>query len=252
MTKVLIVENEKRIAEHLSTMLLKLYNDIQLLPVCDNVKDALVSIRLHAPDLLFLDIELNNEETGFDILRQFSIPPFDVIFATAFDKYAVQAIKFSALDFLLKPVAEDDLVLAVEKFHRKINAPLHPKQIEILFANLNRGPSMNQVALPTMHGYDFVSVDTIVYCEGEGSQTAVYLSSKDHPVIISKTLKECEDLFSNDSFFRIHKSFFINLNHIKKYTKGKDGEVMMSNSKTLQVSRNYKETFLSKFNRNSN
>ncbi len=243
MIKVLIVENEKPIAEHFSNMILRLYSDIQLLPVCDNVTSALASIQNHSPHLVFFDVELNNGETSFDILRHLSSINFELIFVTAYHKYAVQAIKFSALDYLLKPVTEEDLTQAINRYHQKKNA-FNPKQLETLFSNLHKGVPMNQVALPTMQGLDFVPLDTIIYCEGEGSQTAVYLTNKTTPLIISKTLKDCEDLFSGGGFFRIHKSYLINLNHIKKYIKGKDGQVLMSNLKTLQVSRNYKDAFL--------
>ena len=243
MIKILIIENEKPIADYFSKMITRLFSDIQLLDVCDNVESALTSIRTNAPDLVFMDVELNNNETSFDILRHLSSINFEIIFVTAYDKYAVQAIKFSALDYLLKPVTEEDLTEAIHRYHQKKKA-FNPKQLETLLANLHKGVQMNQVALPTMQGLDFVAIDSIIYCEGEGSQTAVYQTVKATPVIISKTLKECEDLFANERFFRIHKSYFINLNHIKKYLKGKDGQVLMSNSKTLEVSRNYKDAFL--------
>jgi two-component system, LytTR family, response regulator len=241
--KVLIVENEKPIATQFSKLLLRMFKDIQLLAVCEGVEEAIASIQQHRPDLVFLDVELNKGETGFDILRQLSTINFEIIFVSAYDKYAVQAIKYSALDYLLKPVTEEDLAAAIERFQQKKKV-FDPKQLEVLFANIGQASKMNQVALPTINGLDFVSLDTIIYCEGESSQTAVYVSNKNLPIIISKTLKESEELFSNSHFFRIHKSYLINMNHLKKYIKGKDGQVLMSNDKTLEVSRNYKDNFL--------
>ena len=243
MIKVLIVENEKKIAEHFSKMITRMFGDIQLLGVCDNAKQALESIQIHTPDIVFLDVELNNGETGFDILRHLTSINFEIIFVTAFNKYAVQAIKFSALDYILKPVTDEDLTDAIHRYHLK-KSVFNPKQLETLFANLNKGAHMNQVALPTMQGLDFVSIDSIIYCEGEGSQSAVVIEGRNIPVIVSKTLKECEDLLSSNIFFRVHKSYLINMNHLKKYIKGKDGQVLMSNDKTLDVSRNYKDAFL--------
>lgn len=243
MIKVIVVENEKAIADSFVKLLNKLFNDIEIIDVCDNVSVALMSIKKNSPDLVFLDVELNNGETSFDILRQLPTINFEIIFATAYDKYAVQAIKFSALDYLLKPITEEDLTDAIYRFKQKKNS-FNPKQLETLFSNLQRGTTMSQVALPTMNGLDFVPVENILYCQGEGSQTAAYLRSQTLPIILSKTLKECEELFNSNGFYRIHKSYLINLNHIKKYIKGKDGQVLMSNDKTLEVSRNYKDAFL--------
>ena len=243
MIKVIIVENEQAIADSFVTLINKLFNDIEIIDVCDNVNTAVMSIKKNSPDLVFLDIELNNGETSFDILKQIPNVNFEIIFATAYDKYAVQAIKFSALDYLLKPVTEEDLTDAIYRFKQKKNS-FNPKQLETLFANLQRGPVMSQVALPTMNGLDFVAVENILYCQGEGSQTAAYLKTQTLPIILSKTLKECEELLNSNGFYRIHKSYLINLNHIKKYIKGKDGQVVMSNDRTLEVSRNYKDAFL--------
>lgn len=243
MIKAIIVENENAIAEQFVKLINKLFTDIEILEVCDHVSQAVLAVKKHTPDLVFLDVELNNGETSFDILRQIPNVNFEIIFATAYDKYAIQAIKFSALDYLLKPVTEEDLTDAIYRFKQKKNA-FNPKQLETLFSNLQKTGSMHQVALPTMNGLDFVPIDNIIYCQGEGSQTAAYLKTQSLPIILSKTLKECEDLFKNSEFYRVHKSYLINLNHIKKYIKGKDGQVVMSNDKTLEVSRNYKDAFL--------
>jgi two-component system LytT family response regulator len=243
MIKVIVVENEKAIAENFIKLINKLFNDIEIIEVCDTVNQSINAIKKHSPDLVFFDIELNNGETSFDILKQLPAINFEIIFATAYDKYALQAIKFSALDYLLKPVTEEDLTDAIYRFKQKKNS-FNPKQLETLFSNLQRGTTMTQVALPTMNGLDFVPLDNILYCQGEGSQTAAYLKTQTLPIILSKTLKECEELFNSNGFYRIHKSYLINLNHIKKYIKGKDGQVVMSNDKTLDVSRNYKDAFL--------
>ncbi len=243
MIKVVVVENEKAIAESFVKLINKLFVDIEIIEVCDSVNQSLIAIKKHTPDLVFFDIELNNGETSFDILKQLPAVNFEIIFATAYDKYALQAIKFSALDYLLKPVTEEDLTDAIYRFKQKKNS-FNPKQLETLFSNLQRGTTMTQVALPTMNGLDFVPLDNIIFCQGEGSQTAAYLKTQPLPIILSKTLKECEELFNSNGFYRVHKSYLINLNHIKKYIKGKDGQVLMSNDKTLEVSRNYKDAFL--------
>ncbi len=243
MIRVIIVENEQVIADNFVKLINKLFDDIEIIEVCNSVSQTIVSIKKHTPDLIFLDIELNNGESGFDILKQIPQINFEIIFATAYDKYALQAIKFSALDYILKPVTEEDLTDAVYRFRQK-RGTINTQQLQILFNNLQRGPAMHQVALPTMNGLDFVPVDHIIYCQGEGSQTAAYLKNQNLPTILSKTLKDCEELFHNNGFYRIHKSYLVNLNHIKKYLKGKDGQVIMSNNKTLEVSRNYKDAFL--------
>lgn len=243
MIKTILVENEEAIAAQFVKLISKLFDDIEVLEVCDHVNQAVLAIKKHVPDLVFLDVELNNGETSFEILKQIPNINFEIIFATAYDKYALQAIKFSALDYLLKPVTEEDLTDAIFRFKQKKNT-FNPKQLETLFTNLSRGPVRSQVALPTMNGLDFVPIENIIYCQGEGSQTATYLTSQNQPTILSKTLKECEELFKNSEFYRVHKSYLINLNHVKKYIKGKDGQVLMSNDKTLEVSRSYKDAFL--------
>lgn len=243
MIKSILVENENPIAEQFVKLLNRLFDDVKIFEVCDNVDQAVIAIKKHRPGLVFLDVELNRGETGFDVLRQIQHIDFEIIFVSAYDKYALQAIKFSALDYIIKPVSEEDVTDAIYRFRQKKEA-FNPKQLETLFANLSRGPLRSQVALPTMNGLDFVPIEDIIYCQGEGSQTAAYLTSQIQPTILSKTLKECEELFKNSEFYRVHKSYLINLKHVKKYIKGKDGQVLMSNNRTLDVSRNFKDGFL--------
>lgn len=249
MISVLVVENEKPIADAFCEQLNRLVPEIVIHAVCSNVKDAVTFINTKKPDLVFLDIELDNGELSFEILKNTTSINFEIIFTTAFNQYAVQAIKLSALDYLLKPVLDDDLLDAIQRFRSKKNVDQLPSQLKTLFNNLNQGAAMHQVALPTMQGFDFVSIETIIYCEGTSSQTIVYLSDKPNGIVISKTLKECESLFPSGNFFRIHKSHLVNMNHIRRYAKGKDGQVLMSNGQTLSVSRIYKDQFLTRFAR---
>lgn len=246
MIKALIVENEMDKAEMLESMLHNLFSDIAILEICDTVKSSLSAIKKHSPDLVFLDVKLNNGETGFEILERAEKIDFEIIFTTAYDQYAKQAFRVSALDFLEKPIDKEQLNEAIEKFKQKKFSLLYPKQIELAIAAFNNPMhQLTKVAIPTMEGLVLIEVMDIIFCEGESSQSILYLS-ENKKLVVNSTLKECGDILQSSNFFRIHKSFLINLDKIQKYTKGKDGEVLMSNGVKLVVSRTYKDEFIKK------
>jgi two-component system LytT family response regulator len=162
--------------------------------------------------------------------------------------FAVKAFKFSALDYLLKPIDRDELVQAVAKVNDKKKQSILPEQLDILFQNLyNRKQTSQKIALPTMNGLEFVMADDIVHCQSEGNYTHIFLKDNAR-YLICRTLKETEELLSGHNFFRVHHSHTINLNHIKKYVKGDGGYVIMSNDSSVNVSRSRKEELLRIFN----
>jgi two-component system LytT family response regulator len=247
MIRVIIVENETAHAEILKTHLENNFPEVVLLDVCETIESSIISIHKNSPDLLFLDVELNNNENGFELLKKLSKIDFEIIVTTAYDKYAIQACKASVVDFLVKPVVKDELIAAVEKYKKRISRSIDPKQIEILLSIYqNSSLSISSFALPTMTGFISVDKNNIVYFKGAGNQTFVYFSDGKKECI-SSLLKDCEKLLDHSNFCRIHKSFLINLNHVKQYFKGKDGLVLMSNHEQLPVSRDYKDEFLSRF-----
>lgn len=241
----IVVDDEQHSREYLKRMLESRHADMTVAAVCRNIAEAEAAIQKFHPDLVLLDIQLSKEKTSFDLLKKLPKIDFDIIFITAYNNYAIQAIKFSAVDYLLKPVDEEELDAAIEKFRKKKTVADSNKIESLLMAWSNPGHQDNKIPLPTMSGYDLVTIGDIVSCEAVSNQTLMVLSNKTE-VLINRTLKECEDLLKPYRFFRIHKSFLINLNHIKKYLKGKDGTVVMSNNVNITVSRNYKDSFLEK------
>jgi len=211
--------------------------------VCRNISEAEMAVNELHPDLAILDVELSKGQTSFDLLKRISPISFDIIFITAYNQYAIQAIKFSAIDYLLKPLDEEELDAAIEKFRNKKSKVDSNKIESLLSAWTNPGNQQNKMPLPTMTGYDLVTIADIISCEGVSNQSSLTLSNG-KKILISMTLKECEDLLTPYRFFRIHKSHLINLNHVKKYIKGKDGTVIMSNDNNIIVSRNFKDKFI--------
>jgi two-component system LytT family response regulator len=249
MIRVLIIENESSSEEILVSHIKEFLPDVEILEVCETIAASLNAIKKYLPDLVFLDVELNNKENGFEILEKLDKINFEVIVTTIHDKYAMQACKASALDFLLKPIPKDELIAAIEKYKKRKSQGIDPKQIELLLS-IYQNPNLplKKLAVPTMEGLDFVETDNIIYCEGADNQTKVYFSAGKKE-FVNGILKSYEELLSHSNFCRIHKSYLINLNHTKKYIKGRDGKVVMTNDTTLPVSRDFKDDFLRRFGR---
>ncbi|MEO8209834.1 MAG: LytTR family DNA-binding domain-containing protein [bacterium] len=210
---------------------------------CKNVKEAVHAIKLHHPDLVFLDIEMP-PDNGFQVLEALEDKNFEIIFTTAFDQYAIKAIKFSALDFLLKPFGANDLIEAMKRYDEKIKKEISQKQYEVLLYNLkNVSDPAKRIALPTLNGFNVVSLSDIVRCKADNNYTDFYFTNKTKTVV-SKPLKEFDDLLEDHSFLRIHQSHLINLQHVVNYSKGEGGTVKMSDGSVIEVSRRKKDEFL--------
>jgi two-component system LytT family response regulator len=243
MIRTVIIEDE----EHSRMMLLKLLHEhcrqIQVVADADSVKTGFAAIAEQKPQLVFLDVELQSE-TAFEILERLPEINFELIFTTAFDHYALKAIKFCAIDYLLKPIDLNELLIAVAKAEKRLNHEYLNKNLEALLNNLKSGSQNNhKIALPTLEGLLFVRVSDIIYCESDGPYTRFFLKQPDK-IITSRHLKEYEDLLSEYSFFRIHKSYLVNLQEIQKYVRGDGGQLIMSNGAALAVSKQRKERFL--------
>jgi two-component system LytT family response regulator len=183
---------------------------------------------------------------GFDLLSKFEELFFDVVFTTAYDSYAIKAIKYSALDYLLKPIGKEDLAAAIEKIRNK-QSSISTAQVQMAAAVHNR-QLPDTIALPTSDGLSFASVNDIVCCMADGSYTRLYMTDKSE-ILLSKTLGDVDELLVEYNFFRIHHSTLINLKQVKKYIRGEGGEVIMSNGQSLQVARTRKTDFLNVFTR---
>lgn len=245
MIKAIIVDDEKHAIitlEHL----LKKFGDVEILAsVQDSTKAKELILELK-PDLLFLDIEMPNLN-GFELLAQFDTMDFKVVFTTAYDQYAIKALKINALDYLLKPIDKDELRTALDKY---LNDQIFTSHEQISHLNQFKTNQMSEtLALSTSKGLIFIKIKDIMYFEADGSYTHVIMSSGDKH-LVSKSLTNFEEvLIDNPLFFRSHKSNLVNLNFIKQYIRGEGGELIMANDKSIVLSRNKKQEFLNLFNK---
>jgi two-component system LytT family response regulator len=245
MIRCLLVDDEVKNLENLKILLQDFCQNVEVVAQCQTVDDALSAIREHRPDVVFLDIQMQRE-TGFDLLARVDRVDFDVIFITAHSEYAIKAFKFSAIDYLLKPIDIEELKRALVRVEKKSNTDMAGR-LEQLFQNLKpKNGSAHKIAIPIADGLIFVNVDNIVYCEASSNYTQIFLGDG-KKYVVSRTLKEYEELLAEHEFFRIHNSFVINLNAIKKYVRGDGGYVVMNNDVTLDVSKRRKEAFLERF-----
>jgi len=241
----IIIDDEKHCIKTLSSLLKTNFPEVNILATCTESTKAYDLIQQHKPDFIFLDIEMPLLN-GFDLLSKFEQLFFEVIFTTAYDSYAIKAIKYSALDYLLKPISKEDLAAAIEKIKNK-KRPISKAQVQMATAVHNK-QLPDTIALPTADGLNFASVNDIVYCTADGSYTRMYMTDKSE-ILLSKALGDVDELLSEYNFFRIHHSTLINLKQVKKYIRGEGGEVIMSNGQSLQVARTRKTDFLNVFTR---
>ena len=241
--KAIIVDDEPYSCEALAT-LLEDTPEVDLVSICHSAADALAAIRKYSPDLIFLDVEMP-KMNGFEMLEQLPSVNFEIIFTTSYDQYALKAIRFSAIDYLLKPVDIEELQKAVQKVIHRSQKPI-AAQLEILMQKINQPfTPINKIAMPTMEGLQLIPVDSIISCESDSNYTVLFLKNN-KKIIVSRTLKEIEELLEEHSFIRVHRCYLANLNEVEKYVKGEGGYLVMSNGTTIDVARNKKETLLKK------
>lgn len=248
MLKAIIVDDEPNCSESLSTLLRRYCPEVELAAICNSGAAALKEIPLHNPQLVFLDIEMPHMN-GFELIERLQEINFELIFTTSYDQYAIKAIKFSALDYLLKPIDREELGNAVRKVLERRQPPL-PQQLEILLQKLHQPVSSNlNIAIPTMEGLQMVPVDSIINCTSEGNYTIFHLKNK-QKITACRNLKEIEELLEGRSFVRVHNSYLVNMNEIHKYVKGEGGYLVMSDGSNIDVSRSRKEMLLQKLRPN--
>lgn len=211
-----------------------------------NPVEGLQLIESEKPEIVFLDIEMPYGN-AFSMLDKFETISFEIIFITAFNEYAIKAFKYAALDYLLKPVSIPELVAAVERAAQRLEERNINTRIASLLANLKTEEKQtDKIGLPTKDGFHFEDVDNILFLEAQGSYTYIYLKSNVRDTV-SRTLNYFEDILPPDSFCRVHHSYIININYVKKYYKGRGGYVEMENGSMIEISSRKKEDFLSKF-----
>ena len=246
MVKAVIIDDEKNGRDIVKQYLSFYCEDIDVIGEANSVESGYELLTTQTPDIVFLDIQMQ-DGTGFNLLEKLPQRNFKVIFVTAYDQFALKAIKFSASDYILKPVEPDEFVDAVERVKSELEKQNQAKdnRIDELLL-ISKKNDFTKVGLPTSEGIQFVKVDDIVRCEADGPYTQVFMTTGER-VMVSKNLKIYEELFANNNFLRVHKSHLINTSYIDKYMNGggDGGSVAMADGSVVEVSRRKKEELLS-------
>ncbi len=237
MLRAIIIEDEEQNRERLNNLLNQHCPDVEVIGDATSVKDGFKLIEQLKPDLLFLDIQLT-DGTGFDLLKLFENITFKVIFVTAFEEYALKAFRFSALDYLLKPVDPEELALAVKKAEQQIESEV---KLQINNAsNTLSGKELDKIVLKDIESIYLVDLSDITYCEADGNYTGFHFITE-KPILVSKPLKEYESFLKDSRFLRVHRSYLINLRHFKRYEKSEGGKVILSDDAEIPVASGKKE-----------
>lgn len=246
--KAIIIDDEIDAVEALHLTLLDVCPEVAVAGKYTDPVKGLAALRAQAPDILFLDIEMP-VLNGFQLLEELTEIPFALVFTTAYDRFAVKAFRFSAIDYLLKPISPDELRRAVDKIAEKQR--VDKVQLDFLRRQMYASSDtrhFDKIALPYTHGYTFVELSDVLYCESDSSYTKFFLASGEM-YLITKTLGDVEEMLAGGDFFRIHKQFLVNLKHIRNYIRGDGGYVVMPNKVSIPISRIKKDEFTERFRR---
>ncbi|MFT4779864.1 MAG: two-component system LytT family response regulator [Flavobacteriales bacterium] len=239
--KAVIVDDEKHCSATLKYEIERSIPELEVVEIFQNPLEALKALPTMELDLLFLDIEMPHLN-GFELLQKLGKIEFGVIFTTAYDEFALRAFKHSAVDYLLKPVSSEDVKQAVDKYKEAGMGSVSEMQLQILFNRLE-GKGFTKIALPSSEGLDFVSPESIMHCESQSNYTKVFFKERKR-ILVSRTLKEIEEMLDGNGFFRVHHSHIVNLNYISKYVKGSGGYLVMDDGTQIPVSRSRKESLM--------
>jgi two-component system, LytTR family, response regulator len=245
--KAILIDDEVNALEMLEWTIKKNCPNVEIIAMCDSPLVGLEKIKELKPDLIFLDIEMP-KLNGFDLLERLGKHESDVIFTTAYNQFAIKAFKVCALDYLLKPIDPEDLKIAVQKASTK-KSKIGQEQLDLLLSYVKpEKPKSKRIALTASDHLIFVDTEKVVYCESDSNYTIFFLSD-DRKIIVSKTLKDVEEILDGSDFFRIHASYLINMKHVTKFTRGDGGYVVMSNNQHITVSRKKKDEFFEMFSK---
>jgi two-component system, LytTR family, response regulator len=246
MIDAILVDDELHCLKALGTLLRKHCPEVRVAEECRSAKTALESINKNKPELVFLDIEMP-VMNGFEMLEQLSNIPFAVIFTTSYDQYAIKAIRYSALDYLLKPIDPKELIFSVQKVLTKKDLPFI-EQFNLLFKQVNhRGKGFEKIALPTVEGFELIFTDQIIRCEADNNYTHLFLKGG-RKIVVCRNFKEVEELLREFQYFaRVHHSYIVNMNEVTKYVRGDGGYLLMSDSSNISVSRSRREYLIKWF-----
>jgi two-component system, LytTR family, response regulator len=245
MINAIIADDEKMSRNTLKKMLELHCPSVEIISEAEDASEAASQVEKFNPELLFLDIAMPGKN-GIDFLKELGEINFEVIFVSAYDKYILQAMRLSAVDFLQKPVDEEQLIYAVNNAFKRIAAKTNNKQVQAFLHNVQEPKNYQdmQLCVPGIKGFQVIKIRDIIYCEAENTYTTIFLQDN-QKLLASRPLADYEQLLQDTSFVRIHKSYLINIQQLKEYQKGEGGVVVMSNGKHLEVSRRKKEYFVS-------
>lgn len=244
MIEAVVIDDEQHCTDRL-TYLTENYcaGEVSITGSAANIDEGFELINRVKPQLVFLDIQVG-AQTGFDLLKKYISIPFDVVFTTAYEQYAIRAFKFSAIDYLLKPIDPDELQATIQKLKEKITKQSDFAKFELLFNNLQQGGRPDpKLTVPTINGLEFIRINDIVRCLSDVNYTTIFMKDKSK-LMVAKTLKEFEGILSTYDFFRVHNSHLVNLNYLKSYNKGKGGSIKMEDGTEIEVSTRRKDAFL--------
>ena len=246
MIKAILIDDEVHCLNSLNMLIRDFCLDVQVADRCSSGKKALESIERLKPELVFLDIEMPRMN-GFEMLEHFKQIPFSVIFTTGYDQYAIKAIRFSALDYLLKPIDPKELVAAVHKLQVQKNPPL-AEQFRLLMDQIqHKENGFTKFAVPTSEGFELIFADQLIRCEADSNYTHLFLKNRTM-IIACRTLKEIEEQLHDFNYFlRVHNSYIVNLNEVIKYIRGEGGYLVMADGSTVSVSHSRKDALLKYF-----
>ena len=240
MIQAIIVDDELSNIENLQALLTKHCLQVNIIGTAVNNASAIELINRHQPDLVFLDIQLR-DDSGLNLLKLVNNKLFEVIFVTAYDQYGIQAVKFAALDYLLKPVDIDELVAAVDKVETKLKEKQHNQQLDFLVANLIKEDNHpTKIALQQQKETRYITLTDIIRCEADNTYTFFYLNTGER-ILVTKGLKEYTDMLPTNSFLRIHQSHLVNIKYVKSWLKEDGGVLLLTNGDKVPVSRPNRE-----------
>jgi two-component system, LytTR family, response regulator len=243
MVRAILVDDEENALNALKQKILQHCDAVEILAACHLPEEAIEKINELQPDILFLDIEMPGMN-GFSLLQKLTHKNVEVVFVTAYDHYAIKAIRYSALDYLVKPVDTDDLKSAVDRAVQKANSTLPNERLELLLDHLEKPQkNLSRIAIPIHDGIQFIKVNDIIYLEAHANYTHVFATAN-MKYIVSRTIRDLEEILPPEIFVRIHNSHIININYLEKYIRGEGGQVVLSNGIVLDVAKRKKAEFL--------
>jgi two-component system LytT family response regulator len=237
-----IVDDDEFCCFQLQDLIKKYSLGINILAVCNSGAEGLIKIAELKPDLIFLDVEMPGMN-GFEMIRKLPAGNSEIIFTTSHDHYAIRAIRFSALDYLVKPIDPNVLQEAISRLKDKLNTKPTTESRPLEIMGIPAEKKLNNLAVPTMEGLLFIGLQDIVRCESDDKYTKIFTVDK-KMIMASRTMGDFETILEPHGFFRIHKSYLINLKHLKKYLRGDGGQVVMTDGSTLDVSRRKKDELM--------